>query len=146
MAPEVRPAQPPQVSAWVQVEAIACILAARGAIRWIRVPRLIGTYRRDVVQAQGDARVMARAQVKRAVFLVTRRGWPRSTCLHRALAAYWMLRRRRVLTTLRYGARSMPGRGLSGHAWLTDGDSPIVGFDAAEGYPLLGQFPADYPA
>lgn len=87
----------------------------------------------------------ARCRVKSAVFKIWRRQPRASTCLHRALAAHCMLRRRGVATVLHYGARTEPGRGLIGHAWLMQGRLGVVGHLHATGYPILASWPAPQP-
>lgn len=58
------------------------------------------------------------------------------TCLTRALALGWILRRRGLPTTLRIGVRRSGGR-LSAHAWLESGGSGDIALpDSAEHLPL----------
>lgn len=92
-------------------------------------------------QAQGRQRRLQRARVKAAIFRIWRRYPPATRCIHRALAAHWMLRRRGVATTICYGARTLPGRGLCGHVWLMDGRVGVVGHHVARDYPVLATWP-----
>jgi hypothetical protein len=63
-----------------------------------------------------------------------------TTCLVRAVAAKWMLRRRRVPSTLYLGVRRS-GPGLSAHAWLRAGSSIITGgVEESAAYPPVAWF------
>lgn len=66
------------------------------------------------------------AQVARAVARAARLV-PRATCLVRAVAAYQLLERRGVRTTLCIGHRDSPSDGFTAHAWLELGGVAIVG-------------------
>lgn len=67
----------------------------------------------------------------------------KTTCLHEAMAAQAMLRRRRVGATLYYGAVTLPECGLQAHAWVQDGREGVVGHMAAYryGYKVLACYP-----
>jgi hypothetical protein len=67
-----------------------------------------------------------------------RRAAPGTTCLTRALAAGWMLRRRGQRARLAIGARTAEGK-LEAHAWLELGGAVIIGGEADVGrYVRLG--------
>jgi len=63
-----------------------------------------------------------------------------TTCLERAVAAKWMLRRRRVPSTLYLGVRRS-GPGLIAHAWLRSGPAIITGgIEESATYPPVAWF------
>jgi hypothetical protein len=64
----------------------------------------------------------------------------RTLCFEQGLAAYWMLRRRRLAATLFYGAASLDGE-FKAHVWVRSGDRAVVGCENASDYALLAQFP-----
>ena len=64
-----------------------------------------------------------------------------TVCLPRAIAAQTFLRRLGIGTTLYYGAATLAERGLTGHAWLQDGDEVIVGQTDGKEYHTLAHYP-----
>jgi len=82
------------------------------------------------------------ADVRWAVAAAAARLPGRTSCLARAVAAQAMLRRRRVSTTLFYGATSAPDRRLRAHAWLQAGDEAVVGQEAAPDYVVVAAYSA----
>lgn len=94
-------------------------------------------------EVRGEARAKARAQVRNVLLAIRQRVPGQTTCLHRAIAAQMMLRRRGVSTTLYYGARSTPAKGLTLHAWVQDGDVGVVGLKTAqrEQYQIIARYP-----
>jgi len=62
-------------------------------------------------------------------------------CLPRAIAAQAFLRRLGIGTTLYYGAATLAERGLTGHAWLQDGNELIVGHTDEKEYHTLAHYP-----
>ncbi len=53
----------------------------------------------------------------------------------------WMLRRRKIASTLHYGAASIDGK-LKAHIWVRSGALDVVGCDIAGDYALLASFPS----
>ena len=61
-----------------------------------------------------------------------------------ALAARWMLKRRRIPSTLYFGmAKDEDGR-LTAHAWLRSGSQTLTGAEEQDGFTVLATF-ADIP-
>lgn len=78
-------------------------------------------------KAAGD---LAVAAVRSAIDRAERRIIGRThKCLPRAIAAQWMLRRRRIAATLVIGAARHPGdeRRIDFHAWVEHGGQIVVG-------------------
>lgn len=125
------------------LEAAVSLGLARLAVQFFSFPQLARFVSQPLRRAElsGRERRLARWLVNRAIFRAWR-GLPlENTCIHRALAAHWMLRRRGVSTTLFYGAATQPGAGLTGHIWLQDGVEMVVGSEAARGLPQLAHYP-----
>ena len=68
----------------------------------------------------------------------------RAVCLPQAMAAQWMLRRRRIPSRLSFGARREPSEtaavGLEFHAWLSVGGKCILGGQEVGTYAALPPF------
>jgi hypothetical protein len=64
-----------------------------------------------------------------------------TVCFPRAIAAQVILRRLGIGTTLHYGAATVSDRGLTGHAWLQDGNEVIVGQSNGQDYRILARYP-----
>lgn len=68
----------------------------------------------------------------------------RLTCLMQAMAAHWMLRRRRIVSTLVLGtlAERGPDRHLrlKAHAWIRHGSSVVLGGETGEVYSPVSCF------
>ena len=67
-------------------------------------------------------------------------------CLPQAVAAQWMLRRRRIPSQLRLGARDGTGPDMEMHAWLLVDGEAVVGGENAETYTPLPPFDNRTPA
>lgn len=126
-------------------EAVVYLLAARVALAIFPFRRLTGLFERSSRRPEltGDARLRARGEVCSAIRRVRHGSLVRTTCLHRAIAAQAMLRRRGVSTTLYYGAATLPEQGLTAHAWVQDGEAGVVGKIEAlrEQYHVLARYP-----
>jgi hypothetical protein len=126
-------------------EAIVYLVSARLALVIFSFRQLTWFFERPTRQPEltGDARIWTRQKVRSAILKVYQRFPDKTTCLHRAIAAQAMLRRRRVSTTLYYGAAKMPDRGLAAHAWVQDGAEGVVGHLVAQQdrYHILARYP-----
>lgn len=128
-------------------ETMVYLLAARMALAVLSFQQLIWFFERPARQPElsGEARVRARKEVLRAIYVVKRKIFrDKTTCFHHAIAAQAMLRRRRVSTTLFYGAAQVPERGFATHVWLQDGADGVVGhLTAKQGrYRILARYPS----
>ncbi len=124
-------------------EAMACLFLARLALALVPFRCLTRIFslplRRDEIS--GPERSRVRREVWSAVARADRRLPGGTTCLHRAMTAQSMLRRRGVGATLYYGAATLPGKGLTAHAWVNDGDEGVVGYEEAHRYLILARYP-----
>jgi hypothetical protein len=79
-------------------------------------------------------------RVSWAVQAVERRSPLDFVCLPQAMAAKWMLRRRRLQSTLYLGLRPGEKAGLAAHAWLRVGDKILTGRAEALGHQVIATF------
>jgi hypothetical protein len=87
---------------------------------------------------RGDSPLDGKTQAVVWAMARARRAAPGTTCLTRALAAGWMLRRRGQRARLAIGVRTADGK-LEAHAWLELGGAAIIGGEADVGrYARLG--------
>lgn len=91
--------------------------------------------RREGASAKRNAR-----RVRWAVTCAADRSPFRLECLARALAGRAMLRRRRVPSSLRLGARKGDASGLNAHAWLLVGDVFVTGHEGHETFTEVARF------
>jgi hypothetical protein len=132
------------------VEAGLCLISARLLLflpfRWL--VRLIGrpqTVAESSV-AIGDTTLSSPANaVRRAILRAARRLPWQSSCLVSALAAWMMLRRRRLPSLLHLGVRSADATALSAHAWLKCGEIDVIGVENAPGFTPVAVFVHECP-
>lgn len=129
----------------VVVEAMVALMAARLALRLLPFRLLV----RRPTSAESGTRIGDAAprepralRVRYAVAQAGRRLPGTWTCLVRALAAGWMLRRRGLGSVLHLGVSTAGGR-LAAHAWLEAGDGIVCGGREAAEFTPLASFPAD---
>lgn len=129
----------------LRAEAAIYLLLARLALALFSFQQLTRFISRRSKRPEltGPDRERAGKQVRSAIFRVCRQGSFETTCLHRAVVAQAMLRRRGVSTTLYYGAKTIPDCGLRAHAWVQDGVAGVVGCRVAQrdGYHVLANYP-----
>ena len=80
-------------------------------------------------------------EVTRAIRRAERRLPLRIVCLHKGLAAHWMLRRRGVAAYLHYGI-SPTDQMLKAPVWVDVGGKTVFGEDESLGYARVATFPA----
>jgi hypothetical protein len=98
---------------------------------------------RRSASATGSTRVL---QVARVVAMAGRHTSLPNTCLHRALALWWLLRRRGFDSRLRFGARKQDG-GFEAHAWVEhDGIVVFEDLVADRDYVRLSWQPVEHDA
>jgi len=124
-------------------EAILFLLLARVALHWFPFNVIAWFMNRQAKQPQlqGEARELLINVVRWSILRATRILPGKTVCFPRALAAQAMLRRRRVGTTLYYGAVTQTEKGLTSHVWVQDGRSGVIGLRAAHGYKTIARYP-----
>ena len=63
-----------------------------------------------------------------------------SSCLAKALSAWWMMGRRGIAGTVYFGVARNPGRPFDAHAWLRCGTRIVTGGEGQEGFAVLAMF------
>jgi Transglutaminase-like superfamily len=126
----------------VRLEAAAYLLSARGAVRVVPFRWLVRLFERAPrkPEVQGEARAESRAEVRQAVHRAAQRLPGETVCFPKAMAAQAMLRRRGIRTTICCGASKNGETGLTAHVWLEDGEHPVTGARAREGYLPLARY------
>lgn len=121
-------------------EAFALLAYFRLALRIMPVRRILrfvtgGGVSGSAPSSQLDDRSLTQAlRVRWAVLAVTRNSPARFVCFPQSLAAYVMLRRRGVPSTIVYGVARSPTGDLLAHTWLLAGDRTVVGGEGAEAF------------
>jgi hypothetical protein len=119
-------------------EAAVMIALARLAVRFIPPGRIFSWADRPLNNIHRFAGDEA-SWVAWAVGNVAAKSWINAHCLHRALAAHAMLRRRGIASRLCLGvARKQSG--LAAHAWVEVGKQKIETGGEEAGYALLAEF------
>lgn len=116
-------------NALLQCEAFVCLTLATLAQRLAPFRYLaltLGKSQRELPEAHPPGSANLTMRVSRGLLSTADRLPWNTTCLERAVAAKWMLHRRRVPSTLYLGARRS-GRGLTAHAWLRSGPAIVTG-------------------
>lgn len=134
------------------LEAALLLLLAKLLVKYVPMRRW--RHRLSTVEEPGgppfEGRRLAR-KVARVVRRVARHVPFRAVCLPQAMAAQWMLRRRGISSRLFFGARrrlrpatappeDRPASGMDFHAWLTVGDTCVLGGAERDTYVALPPF------
>jgi hypothetical protein len=122
----------------------ACMLSFfRVALKLIPVQTLTAwmSHPRPVQTALAHDRVSRTLRhVEWSIAAVVRHAPFTFVCFPQCLAAYFMLRRRHIASTLFYGVTREHDQ-LKAHTWVKVGDRTIVGGEAAAGFTVLSTFP-----
>ena len=120
------------------VEAAALLTAARAAVALLPFKRMIALGARPLGTRRADD---AHRQVVWAIEAAARRLPVRLVCMHKGLAAQWMLRRRGVDARLHYGIAYDPADKLEAHVWVARGDDILIGAEEAPRFRCVATFP-----
>jgi hypothetical protein len=132
------------------IEAALWLLISRLALTLIPFPRLaqrVGT----LVSPTDTRTLQASAQGPRANALLAEEiGWAvtraayylpfKAACLPQALAARFMLKRRRIQSVLHFGVAKGEAKSLDAHAWLEAEGVEVTGYPVVERYAQIGCF------
>jgi hypothetical protein len=122
----------------------ACMLTFfRAALSFLPTQRLtawMGKYdrRRSAIPPAKASRTIDRVQW--AIEAVVRHGPLTFVCFPRSLAAYFMLRRRHIVSKLFYGVAREADQ-LTAHTWVKVGDCTVVGGEVESEFTVLHTFP-----
>ncbi|MGD0799029.1 MAG: lasso peptide biosynthesis B2 protein [Acidobacteriaceae bacterium] len=122
-------------------EAFVLLAVFRVGLAVVPVHKLIGAITRRRVGAGAEAAgnasehdVAIAMRVRWAVEAVARNSPAKFVCFPQTLAAYAMLRRRGVASTMVYGVTRSANGELIAHTWLLVGDRAVVGGEGAGGF------------
>lgn len=118
--------QLPARERWLVVHAAVALLILRMVVGWVSLPRLVRTIQWTPLRSETGwhpQRIVA--LVDGVAFNLP---W-QSSCLHRSLAAAWLMRRRSVDATLAVGVGRVDGA-FAAHAWLEYAARPLAATDA----------------
>ncbi|NIK88950.1 hypothetical protein FHS83_002268 [Rhizomicrobium palustre] len=87
----------------------------------------------------GDAAATA-MKISWAVRCASRRLPFKFVCLPQAMAANWMLRRRKLRPVLHLGIKASPNAPMQAHAWLDCDGVPVTGYPVAAGFGEVAKF------
>lgn len=123
-------------------EAVFALGVAAFAVAVLPFRRIAVAAARDLVgAAAGEAdRERQVALVRWAVAACARRVPWRAKCFEQALAAQWMLSRRRVPSSLHYGVAKGEDM-LIAHVWLRSGSLDVIGCENEGDFSELARFP-----
>ncbi len=91
-------------------------------------------------ESNADVIDLITKRISWAIEAVSRRGLQNSTCLMRAIAGYWMLKRRYILGVISFGVYKNADGELLAHAWLEYDNHIITGKNGYEVYTLIERF------
>jgi len=116
---------------------------ARLALLCLPFNRLVWFLNRPARQPEleGEERELLRKTVRWTILRAVQLLPGKTVCFPRGIAAQALLRRRRVSTTLYYGAATHPVKGLTSHVWVQDGSNGVIGHRVANGYKIIAMYP-----
>jgi Transglutaminase-like superfamily len=117
------------------VEALGWLVAAKAALAWVPVAKVIGWKRRGI-RRESPADGATLRKVRHAVLVVARYSPVRFVCFPQCLAAGEMLRWRGIASRLHYGV-ARDGDKLITHTWLEAGGEIVIGGEVAGKYSRL---------
>lgn len=124
-------------------EAAGCLVAARLAVWFVPFRRLATGLGDKMVESPAEDTEPQRATATRigwAVRALGRRLPWMSQCLVQAVAATWMLQRRRIPSTLYFGLSKDTDGELKAHAWVRSGTQVLTGAKGRHGFTVVATF------
>lgn len=110
--------------------------------RWV-APHL-GKQMAESPQHLSESGLAVAARVSWAVRTVAGQFPSSFVCLPQAMAAKWMLRRRRLSTTLYLGVRHGKARNMTAHAWLRAGNLILTGRKGMARHSVVATFGEEF--
>jgi hypothetical protein len=124
-------------------DAGGCLVAARLAVWFVPFRRLangLGDKMAESPTEDTEAQRATAARIGWAVRALGRRLPWMSQCLVQAVAATWMLRRRRIPSTLYFGLAKDTGGELKAHAWVRSGTQVLTGAKGQHTFTVVATF------
>jgi Transglutaminase-like superfamily len=128
---------------WLLLEALALLCWARLLVRVVSFRRIaphLGQPMTESPREIGDTERQLAWRIAWAVQAVARNAPMGFVCLQQAIAAKWMLRRRRVPSTLYLGLQRKDELDLTAHAWLRVGDRILTGRAESLNHTVIATF------
>lgn len=125
------------------VEAGVCLLTARLAVWFVPFRRLAARLGNEMAESptkDTEAHRVEAAQVGWAIRGLGEHLPRTSQCLVQALAATWMLQRRRIPSTLYFGLAKNPDGELKAHAWVRSGTQVLTGAKGRHDFTVVATF------
>jgi hypothetical protein len=123
------------------LEAAVAVCAASLAVRLMPFKWAIGLGSRSTGEPGSGKPDAILSDVQWSIDSATRHLPWNPVCIHRGLAAQWMLRRRGIDARLHYGLTNDNGDALKAHVWVEAFGTTIVGGDEAGEYVRVATFP-----
>jgi hypothetical protein len=128
----------------VLLEAIGQLITAQVALRLFPFNTLAGGLGQPQVESSdccsSEVECQGARWVKWAIRAVVRRLPRPPRCLVQAVAAQWMLRRRRLASTLYLGVARDGSHALNAHAWVRCGEIFVTGENEYQRFQVVGRF------
>jgi hypothetical protein len=127
---------------WLLARTFWLLLAAKLALRWVAVTRVIAWKQRPLRSERELPAALLRAErerVRHAVLVVARYSPVRFVCFPQCLAASALLRQRGIASRLHYGV-ARAGTKLVTHTWLEAGGEVVIGGEVAAQYSVLAVY------
>jgi len=131
------------------IEALALLCCARLLIRVVPFRWIAPHLGRPMAESPadvGDAQRQLALRVAWAVQAVARSVPLGFVCMPQAVAAKWMLRRRRLPSTLYLGLQRQKECGTTAHAWLRVGDMILTGRRESSIHTVVATFAEETPS
>jgi len=131
----------------VLVEGTGYLVAARLAVWIVPFRRLAAGLGDEMAESSAEgteAQQTAVAPVGWAVRELGRRLPWMSQCLVQAVAATWMLQRRRIPSTLYFGVAKESDGDLKAHAWVRSGTQVLTGAHGRQDFTVVATFAAPH--
>jgi len=126
-------------SGWLLLfKAFCLLLAAKAALRWLPVKKVIGWKQRPL-KRHGDSSEDEMLRVRHAVLVVARYSPLRFVCFPQCLAASALLRGKGIESRLHYGVARADDK-LVTHTWLEAGGQIVIGGEVAADYSTLAVY------
>jgi hypothetical protein len=124
---------------WLLLFKTFCLLlAAKAALRWLPVKKIIG-WKQRAVERQNEATEEELLRARHAVLVVARYSPVRFVCFPQCLAASALLRAKGIESRLHYGVARADDK-LVTHTWLEAGGQIVIGGEVAADYSKLAVY------
>ena len=121
---------------WLLAKAFFLLTAAKAALQWIAVKRIVSWKQRPLRRAASGDQAKRCAAVRWAVLTAARYSPVEFVCFPQCLAAAEMLRAAGIASRLHYGVTRQAGQ-LQTHTWLEAEGKVVIGGEVADAFSTL---------